>query len=106
MEHFKLISRNVQAGYPEVEFTEIDKDRWEARKVGIFSGPKYGYVHIDQDQVIEIGGVGLSDKPWHFELEHEIWLKRNPQFEESKISKDEFETVWKVALEFWKKAHN
>ena len=55
-------------------------------------------VFIDDSKFVEVGGVGLSDKPWHSPSDHGRWLKLNPQFEETRIEKDEFEAVWEAAV--------
>lgn len=100
MYYFKLKSTSTLSvsNGPTVEFTELNEERWETRKIGLFPSGEYGYAHVDGSKVVELGGVGLSDKPWHSPSDHDRWLKLNPQFEETRIEKGEFEAAWEAAV--------
>src|SRR5579863_9455846 len=71
---------------PVLLFSEIDKDRWETRKVYIWADGHCGYA----DAEVECGEVFLGSEP----IPQLSEIERQPQFESTEITKEEFETVW------------
>ena len=69
-------------------FSEIDKDRYETRKVEIFRDGTYGYAYLN----IEFGKTGLGKIPFPENLDE---INSDTQFKAIEITKHEFEEVWK-----------
>jgi hypothetical protein len=67
-------------------FSELEDDRWETRKVEVFSDGHCGYA----DRNEEHAGTGLSIEP----IPSLVEIAAQPQFEPYEISREEFELVW------------
>ena len=74
---------------PVLICSELDRERWEVRKVEIFPSGRMGYAGPGG----AIGGTGLGQEPWP-SLEQ---IAEDPQFEPAKISKAEFDAIWAKA---------
>lgn len=71
-------------------YIELNDERWEVRKVEVFLDGRVGWA----DTSNEVGGtgLGLETVPPLKEIAEQI------EFEPRTIPKDEFEQVWKKAL--------
>jgi len=67
-------------------YVEVDKDKYEVRKVEFFRDGKRGICSRD----IELGGTMFSTKPYPAFEE----IDNDPEFKLSFISMKEFEKVW------------
>ena len=75
---------------PVFIYTEIDKDQWEHRKVEIWADGHKGFA----DKSREVGDTRLGTEAWP-DLKQ---ISSDPQFALKEIAKDEFESIWKEAL--------
>jgi hypothetical protein len=74
---------------PVFIYSELDHERWELRKVEIFSNGRMGYAGPE----VEVGGTGLGTMP----LPPFEEIAKNPVFEPEVISKAEFDAIWAKA---------
>jgi hypothetical protein len=74
---------------PVLIYSELDRERWELRKVEVFRSGRMGYA----DPEVEVGDTGLSEVP----LPPLEKIADDPVFEPEIISKAEFEKVWAKA---------
>jgi hypothetical protein len=72
---------------PVLLYSELDDDRWEIRKVEIYSNGRKGYASKNE----QFGDTGLGLEPIP-KLEA---IAQDLEFEPKKITKEEFEEVWK-----------
>jgi hypothetical protein len=78
-------------------YLELDADRWEIRKVEIYSDGRIEFA----DEHEETGDLSLAEVPVPpFEK-----LEADPQYEPELISADEFERVWNDARENRRRAN-
>ena len=71
---------------PVILYSELDKERWETRKIEIFADGSAGYANKD----LEVGGTILSLT----ELPSNIDIQSRNEFELYEITVEEFERVW------------
>jgi hypothetical protein len=76
---------------PVLIYSELDRERWELRKVEVFRSGRMGYAGPGLE--IEVGGAGLSTEP----LPSFEGIADDPEFEPEVISKAEFEKIWATA---------
>jgi hypothetical protein len=74
---------------PVLIYSELDHERWELRKVEIFSDGRIWYA----DAEVEVGDTGLGQMP----LPSVEEIAADPQFVPEVISKAEFEKIWAMA---------
>jgi hypothetical protein len=74
---------------PALLYSELDRDRWEIRKVEVFPGGSMGYA--GPDGAVEGTNLGVEPVPSVEEI------AADPEFEPEVISKAEFEKVWAKA---------
>jgi len=67
-------------------YSELDEDRWEVRKVNVYSDGHCAYA----DEHNEVGGVMLSDQPFLPLSE----LSDTQELRTIEISSEEFEHIW------------
>lgn len=72
--------------YPIQIISEIDDDRYETRKIEVYSSGNLGYAYDD----VEYNGTALGDVP----VPEFSKINSDPQFELQEISKEEFEILW------------
>jgi hypothetical protein len=75
---------------PILLYSEMDDERWEVRKVEVFSNGSFGYA----DRATSRGTTFLSPEP----ISTLSQIAANPEFEPAAIAKDEFEAVWLKAV--------
>jgi hypothetical protein len=75
---------------PVLLYSELDKERWERRKVEVFSDGRISYAESSKS----IGYTRLAFLPIP-ELDK---ISVDKQFETTEITKDEFEEVWRERL--------
>jgi hypothetical protein len=78
MLYIKVRWKHDDPNDPILLYIEMDNDRWELRRVEIFSDGSFGYA----DRSASRGTTSLSPEP------------ANPEFEPVAITKDEFEAMW------------
>ncbi len=71
---------------PVLLYSELDDNRWEVRKVEIFSDGHWGYA----DSAESFGGTRLGKEP----LPPLDEIAADMQFSPTEISNEEFEQVW------------
>jgi hypothetical protein len=76
---------------PILLFSELDGDRFETRKVEIFRGGRVGLAGAG----LEVGGSGLGVVPVPTVAE----IAASPEFMPQELSADEFEAIWRIALQ-------
>lgn len=76
--------------YPILIYAELNKDRYEVRKIEAFLDGHMQTAPPDD----EAGGTGLAWEPWP-SLEE---IGADSQFEPKVITKEEFERVWTRAI--------
>jgi hypothetical protein len=74
---------------PVFIYSELDRERWELRKVEIFPNGRMGYASPD----VAVGGTDLSTEP----LPSLKDIATDPVFEPAAISKAEFDEIWAKA---------
>ena len=90
--HFKYIKvfwHHSSPDEPTVLYSEIDKDRWERRKVYVFRDGNFGYASDTE----ETNSVRLSIEPLPTLSE----IGADAQFDPREIEKQEFDDVWSKA---------
>jgi hypothetical protein len=85
----KWIHSSFSANRPVLIYSELDRERWELRKVEVFPSGRMDYA----DPEVEVGDTGLSEVP----LPSFEEIAADPEFEPEVISKAEFEKVWAKA---------
>jgi hypothetical protein len=71
---------------PVMLYSELNAERWEVRKVEVFRNGRCGYASPEESS----GGTELGKVPVPALTE----IVKDPQFEPSEISREEFEAVW------------
>ena len=71
---------------PILLYSELDDERWEVRKVEVFSDGSFGYANRATSRGTTF--LGLEPIPTLSEI------AANPEFEPVAITKDEFEAIW------------
>jgi len=71
---------------PVLLYSELDRERWEVRKVEVFPSGRMGYAGPG----CAVGGTNLSKEP----LPPFEQIADDPEFEPSVISKSEFDEIW------------
>jgi hypothetical protein len=80
---------------PVLFYSELDKERWERRKVEVFSDGRISYADCSKS----VGHTRLALFPIP-ELDK---ISVDKQFETTEITKDEFEEVWRCEIKFHNK---
>ena len=86
MTYIKVAWKHTKSEYPVVLYSELDDDRWEVRKVEIFSDGRCGFASAAESA----GSTGLGEAPIPVLAE----IASDSQFEPVEITKEEFEDVW------------
>ena len=86
MIYIKVKWKHSHRDEPVLLYSELDRERWEVRKVEIFPDGRMGYAGPG----IAVGGSGLGLVPVP-SLEQ---IAESPEFEPETISKAEFDKVW------------
>ena len=89
MTYLKVIWKHSFGNEPVFLYSELNKERWELRKVEVFPNGKMGYASPG----LSIGGTELSEKPLP-SLEE---IATDPQFEPVAISAADFDIIWTKA---------
>ncbi|ARU62737.1 hypothetical protein CBW65_18515 [Tumebacillus avium] len=74
---------------PILIYSEMDDERYEVRKIEFYRDGRYGYAY----EAVEVGGSGLGEVP--VPTIEEIAEDEFGHFVPMKISKEDFEKVWK-----------
>ena len=91
MPYYQFEWHHAYSDEPISIYSEVDDDGWESRKVELFRDGSVGYA----DGARQRGTTGLAEVK--FPSVEEIAVQ--PEFKPRLISRDEFEAVWKDALE-------
>jgi hypothetical protein len=86
MEYIKVKWLHSDPDMPVWLYSELDKERFETRKVEIFANGHQGYASATEQA--KKTRLGLEPVPPLAEL------ASDPEFEPVKITKEEFERVW------------
>ena len=90
MIYLKVKWKHSFSDEPVLLYSELDRQRWEVRKVEIFPGGRMGYAGPGS----AVGGTDLGIEPIpSFEQ-----IASDPEFEPEIISKAEFDKVWAKAI--------
>jgi hypothetical protein len=89
MVYIKVKWKHDNPNEPVLLYSELDRERWEVRKVDIFPDGRMGYAGPG----IAVGGTELGLMPTP-PLEE---IAEDPEFEPETISKAEFDNVWAKA---------
>ena len=90
MRYIKVFWHHSHPDYPVVLYSELDDGSWETRKVEVFRQGSCTYA----DSKASNGSARLGIEPVPSLDE----IARNPEFEPTEISRDEFEDVWRNAI--------
>ena len=91
MIYIKVFWKHDFPDEPILMFSELDNNRNEVRKVEVYRGNRLGYACEKNNK----NGTLLSE----CQLPELSVINEDIQFEGKEIEKDEFEKVWKRALE-------
>lgn len=86
MQYMKVFWRHDSPDTPSILYCELDDDRWETRKVEIYSDGTKGYASIDE--TFGDTGLGIVQVPTLDEI------AADPEFDPFVIDQIEFEDVW------------
>jgi hypothetical protein len=86
MIYIKVRWKHDDPNDPILLYSEVDDERWEVRKVEVFSDGSSGYANSSTSR----GMTFLSLEP----IPTLSQIAANPEFEPVAIAKDEFEAVW------------
>lgn len=75
---------------PIVLYSELNDARWETRKVEVFADERKGFA----DQVQSSPGTALGEEP----IPELSEISTDPQFQPVEISSEEFDSIWKAAI--------
>ena len=89
MTYLKVKWIHAYPDQPVLIYSELDHERWELRKVEIFSDGRIWYA----DAEVEVGDTGLGQMP----LPSVEEIAADPQFVPEVISNAEFEKIWAMA---------
>jgi hypothetical protein len=88
MKYIKVKWLHSNPDEPVLLYSELDKDRWETRKVEVFADGRMGFASATE--ATPSTGTRLSIEPLPTLNE----IARDPQFQPVEITKDEFEKLW------------
>ncbi len=89
MTYLKVKWNHSFSDEPVLLYSELDRERWEVRKVEVFPSGRMGYAGPGG----AIGGTQLSTEPLpSFER-----IAADPEFEPAVILKTEFDKIWAKA---------
>jgi hypothetical protein len=88
MEYIKVKWVHSHSGEPVLLYSELDKDRWETRKVEVFADGRIGFASATEITPSTKTKLSLEPLPTLDEI------ASDPQFQPVEIAKDEFEAVW------------
>jgi hypothetical protein len=91
MEYIKVKWIHSLADEPVLLYSELDPERWEKRKVGVFADGHCGYASPTES--VGSTRLGLDPVPSLAEI------ASDPQFEPVEITRREFEEAWALAHE-------
>lgn len=86
MHYIKVKWIHSHPNEPVLLYSELDDDRWEMRKVEIFTDGHSNYASTTES----VGSTELSVEP----IPPTAGIASDPQFEPFEITKQEFEEVW------------
>lgn len=89
MIHIAVTWRHESAADPIELFSELDDERFEVRKVEVFRDGRMQFAHASTQSGTSLLGI-LPVPP----LEE---IASDPQFTPRRITKEEFDAVWKAA---------
>jgi hypothetical protein len=87
----KVVWHHDSADDPVLLYSELDRDRWELRKVEVYAGGRMDRA----DAHSQTGTTWLSVEPL-IPLEE---IRTQPEFEPEAISAIEFEAIWNAAAQ-------
>jgi hypothetical protein len=90
MEYIKVRWIHFFTDAPILLYSELDKQRWELRKVEIFGDGHMGYSDGKDDSTT----TGLGEEP----IPNLTDITADPQFQAEVISKAEFDAIWEKAI--------
>jgi hypothetical protein len=88
MEFIKVGWLHSHPDEPILLYSELDKDRWETRKVEVFADGRIGFASETEATPVTKTKLSLEPLPTLDEI------ALDPQFQPVEISKEEFEKVW------------
>src|SRR5262245_37022352 len=89
MRYQRVLWRHANPDYPVDLYSECDDEGWETRKVEVFADGSMTFA----DQQTSTGDTLLGEVPVPSIEE----IARDPEFQPTTISKEEFEVVWQKA---------
>lgn len=90
MRYIKVVWNHSLPAEPVLLYSELDDNGWELRKVEQFRDGKLGYADSD----VKIGSTRLSIEA----LPSLSEIARQSQFIPLEISREEFEAIWRQAV--------
>jgi hypothetical protein len=88
MKYIKVKWLHSNPDEPVLLYSELDKDRWETRKVEIFADGRIGFASATEATPSTRTKLSIEPLPTFDEI------AGDPQFQPGEITKDEFEEVW------------
>ncbi len=84
MQYIRVAWKHEHPDEPTMLYSEVDKDRWEVRKVEVFRDGTLGYASAERSSAST--GLGLERVPPLAQI------ARDPQFEPADITKERIRT--------------
>jgi hypothetical protein len=91
MHYIKVEWFHENSRFPILLYSELNDGRWEVRKVEVFRDGSLGYASCCGSQGATI--LGLEPIPPLADI------KSSPEFKPAEIAKDEFEEIWRRAIQ-------
>ena len=88
MEYIRVKWLHLHQDEPVLLYSELDKNRWETRKVEVFADGRVGFASATEATPSTKTKLSLEPLPTLEEI------ASDPQFQPAVITKDEFEVVW------------
>jgi len=88
MDCIKVKWVHSHSGEPVLLYSELDKDRWETRKVEVFADGRIGFASATEMTPSTKTKLSLEPLPTLGEI------ASDSQFQPIEITRDEFEEVW------------
>ena len=90
MQYMKVLWKHAHPNEPVTLYSELDDARRETRKVEVFRDGQLGYAGVSTSK----GSTALGIVP----IPPISQIALDPEFEPSKITRDEFEQIWRRAI--------
>ncbi len=88
MEYIKVKWIHSHADEPVLLYSELDKDKWERRKIEVFADGRIGFASATEATPSTKTKLSIEPLPTLDEI------ASDPQFQPVEITKNEFEEVW------------